>query len=614
MKVEGASGEVLVTLAQQLAWLGSALTLSPFGEELAYCRPSIKEDASSSTITVDYQFELLHDTESVCWLSLFSGASIASGFPISMRTNEIGVEIPLQILTAVMGVQNAVEYEGGLVMKGFSCMLVPTRITDDKIQWHVVSSHDPRERLTYNEGLSLCPQRLLLSEVNLQNISRYKAVVGWCAVATSRLGATSVNYGNINYSGTEDISTSLNWTGASFGFQNVGAGSLNFTLGPKDGKSHMQRSGPYRLIISAAEKLRIVLYDTGEKRAWLVPASEVILHMIQHRHYLEPFELNTNCNTLDMNTSAGSNAKQVLLQNEALSLFNDCDYTFKDAVLDVWSLLEFLIDQNVAKEKSKAGAPLKSPFKETLYGFEFKAVVQRRSPFRQKQTLLSKTNGGWPLLASDVDALVLLADGFEDIIVPTENENPGLCQVWSNVPKGHDYMAASTTIMKDIYDVAGRSHKYLTSTCLQWYQGSSILFDRCLESSTNHCRCNRLQRIDSKSIFGSATVPNFMENQGAVIFGKCKQSIKRGPMKPHAATASSRRIFSHKNVPIMSTDIQQDVDETSSSDSGRLDLDGSDGTIGSNQSSDTTDTSHPTEETVFGMGKPPTHSLPMVGI
>jgi len=64
---------------------------------------------------------------------------------------------------------------------------------------------------------------------------------------------------------------------------------LNFPLGTKDGKYRYWGFGRYEDIISSAEKTPIVLYDTGEKRAWLVPASSVMLHIAQHRHHMEPY-------------------------------------------------------------------------------------------------------------------------------------------------------------------------------------------------------------------------------------------------------------------------------------------------------------------------------------
>jgi len=72
---------------------------------------------------------------------------------------------------------------------------------------------------------------------------------------------------------------------------NISGAQANFTLGPKDGKCHFHGSGPYKRTVSAAEKAPVVLYDTVEKRAWLVPASSAMLHIAHRRNLLEFFEV-----------------------------------------------------------------------------------------------------------------------------------------------------------------------------------------------------------------------------------------------------------------------------------------------------------------------------------
>ncbi|PVH93539.1 hypothetical protein DM02DRAFT_676776 [Periconia macrospinosa] len=586
--IRGGGMDPVIELAEQLAWLGSALSTSPFGVNMAYARPVFCESGSAKVV-MQFRFEPIHSTEMACWLPLFSGAVIASGFPISARKGEIGLDIPLEMLAGIAGVRHAVEYEGGVVMKGFSHMLVPIRKTDDRIQWHAVSSQDPSKRLSYCEGLALCGERALLKEVNLDDLTRCRAIVGWCTVAKSLLGSSSVNYENINYSGAEDASASLRCAGGSLGFQQFGTAALDFRFGVKDGKCHFQRSGPYRNIVSAAEKTPVVLYDTGEKRAWLVPASNVMLHMVQHRHYLEPFEIDGKPVSLDTNIDVDSTAKRVLMSNESLHLSNDSYYAFKDVVLNIWSLLEFLIDQNINRDKSTSGIPVKAPFREFLHGYEFKSVVEERSPFRQKQIQLSKTTGGWPLLVRDIDALVLFVDGLEDIIQPTKEGNPDLCHAWRRVPKGKDYLAASTQSIQDLHDVAGCrfNRKYLTSTRLKWHQGDSVLFTGCEKPESNRCNCDRLQQIHENSAIGTTIPPGSIAEKGAVIFGK-SESPKNSFFRKRKRSITETGGFSSQNkLPIIVTRTQQQLEDESLSDVETCFPSGSDRTIDSLQSSHT---------------------------
>jgi hypothetical protein len=87
-----------------------------------------------------------------------------------------------------------------------------------------------------------------------------------------------------------------------------------------------------------------------------------------------------------------------------------------------------------------------------MQGYEFKAVVEGQSPFRQKAVTVDKTCKKWPSLVRDVDALVLFANGFGVLQLLSDT---GMCQMWRRVPRGRDYMAASIEILEDLYALAG---------------------------------------------------------------------------------------------------------------------------------------------------------------
>ncbi|OAL47683.1 hypothetical protein IQ07DRAFT_125417 [Pyrenochaeta sp. DS3sAY3a] len=539
-----------VDLAQQLAWLASVLSTSP-SPLVAYAKPSIRYISASSSFLISVQHSPLYtSSETSCWLPLFTGAVIACGFPIAARGTEVGLDIPLEILAAIVGVRHAVEFGGGVCLKGFSHMLVPVCKNEDRIQWHAVSNSDENSRLTYADGISQCKNRALLNEVSLEDAFKSRAIVGWCSVVNSQLGSTTANYENIDYSGAVDAESNVKCTGGAFGFQQFGTAVLDFKLGVRDGKCHFQRNGPYRRIVSAAEKTHVVLHDTGQKRAWLVPASAVALHILQHRHQLEPFEKNRKPVELNTDVPFGSSAKKILLTLEDISLSDADDYKVRDAVLNIWSLLEFLIDQNVARDILSPGTTIKTTLREFIAGFEFKAVVEERSPFRQKHSSLNKTNGGWPQLIRDIDALVLMADGFEDILLPANSVNPGICTSWRRVPTGLDYMTTSTRTLKDLYDVAGcrLDRKFLTSTKLRWHQGNSLLFEACPEADTKPCQCNRLQRILPKSAMGTVSTPTHMNDDGAVIFGYRGSMINNLNSTPRATEPKMSGLYSQRNI------------------------------------------------------------------
>ncbi|KAF2627659.1 hypothetical protein BU25DRAFT_57452 [Macroventuria anomochaeta] len=174
-----------------------------------------------------------------------------------------GLEISLDLLVEIGGVRHAVKYDGGLVMKGFSHMFVPVRKVGDRVQWHAISSKDHGSQLTYEEALRQCATRAPLKEIGLDDLQHTRAILGWCLVATSRLGSNLADYANIGYSRSEEASAGLRFAGGQLGFQQFGMAALDFSLGAKDGKSHFQRVGTYDRVVSAAEKTSVFRTTTN---------------------------------------------------------------------------------------------------------------------------------------------------------------------------------------------------------------------------------------------------------------------------------------------------------------------------------------------------------------
>lgn len=515
-------------LTQQLKWIGCALSASPFkdaeGCEVAYAIPMVQRSATiiEQSVEISYLHKRLQPGEQACWLPLFSGAVIASGFPIPARGDEVGLEISLDILAALGGVRHAVEYDGGIILKGFSTMFVPTRKIKDRVQWHAIVSKKHRHRLTYHDGLHSCETRAKLSDVSFNDLGSTRAFLGWTSVATTRLGSDDIMYENIDYSDAKEPRRQIKIIKGQLGLQQIGAGMFEVELGAKDGRFHHHRTtGPYSIILDAAESTHVVLYDTQTSRAWLVPATDAMLHMVRSHHEYKRFMVDGHVAVLKTTVPAGKSAKDVLLRDGDVVLINDKKpWTLRDKVLDTWSLLDHITEQELTR-KSNGGIEVKDTWHTTIFGYEYKAVVLNRGPFHPKRRDLKSTSGGWPRLIRDIDAIVLLADGFGDLIVPAVNEKDKLCSRWKRVPEGQDYLATTVQVLKELQDVAHSrlDLKFLSDAGLQWDQGQSLLFEPCLDPQ--QCHCSRVQQV-TDSHLGTPKPPQKMEEHGAAIFGKAE--------------------------------------------------------------------------------------------
>ena len=119
------------------------------------------------------------------------------------------------------------------------------------------------------------------------------------------------------------------------------AGQVNFVLGPKDGRLHLSQKGPFEARLRSAEKHPVVLYDNGDRRGWLVSAVEVILHIIFGQNHLNPYKIGNKPIHLEPTNPNSPDPKRfALFRNQNIQLYDDLQYTYGDAVLDLWSNIE----------------------------------------------------------------------------------------------------------------------------------------------------------------------------------------------------------------------------------------------------------------------------------
>jgi hypothetical protein len=567
----------IVEVAQQLAWLGSALRSSPNGE-VGRCQyqlsPNYPEFEGDTSFLIKFLVSPLEAQERSCWHALFFNPVVAYDFPLEERDDEEGLEISIHMMAALGGASQAVEFKGGLLLKGFSSMFVPLKRGGTSIQWHYIQNEND-SRLPYWEVDDRCPGRALLDDVDYSAITTTRAFLGWWRSTTSHLGTADANYHNLDWSDTLEPGRSIDFQGGSLGFQNIGAGQLNFAPGLKDTKLHISRNGPYERIVKCASRTPVVLYDTVEKRGWLVPSSAVIAHIVQTRHFREHFSNNgrrVEFAPTDPVLDVYEGAKNMLLRNSSVKL-NDEEsgidgFYFSSLVRDIWGLLEGLMDKNIKKE-STADPTLHGTLRPKLRGWEFMDIVDERSPVRLKETTILKSNGGWVDLAQDLNAIVLFASGFEDIIQPSQKPEAELCHKWQRVPKEKDYLTASVSILNTLYNEAGSSltKKHLTSTHLQWHRGHA-LFEACPARSKYQCACDRLQQIYPESFFtfGKVNPPGPLAEQGAVIFGQSEQSTPLAGLLSHQKMKEP--LYSQENAPLLNYPDFTELPITSSSTSG----------------------------------------------
>ncbi|KAL8876953.1 MAG: hypothetical protein Q9198_004937 [Flavoplaca austrocitrina] len=410
----------LVTVSEilgQAIWLGAALRVSDNGS-IQYSSPILRSDPQKLEVT--YKLKALSPNEQSCWVPLFNDPVIAQGYPVPKRDQmALGLEAPLQIMAVLIGARHITSYDSRWILKGYSSMLIPVKQSKDFIQWHLLLGNG-RSRMTYKElnEHSLDPD--VSKEIELESLQSKRAFLGWWKISVTQLGTTDGAYESIDWSPAMEARRSTRFLGGEIGFQSIGAGKLSFSVGAKDGKLHLALGQPFQRVVECAKKTPVVLYDLEDRRAWLVTALDVMLHIILMRHRStqycvqgKPMELVYACRALS--------AENAVLKNKARLLFkgdtpNEEDFYFKDAILDVWSQMERLKEKDDMIE-STPGLALHGTMRHALRGWEFMSLVDEKN-YRLKTADIAKSSGGWVDLVDDVDSLVLFATGLKEVITP----------------------------------------------------------------------------------------------------------------------------------------------------------------------------------------------------
>lgn len=146
-----ASGVVdsIAEVGQQVAWTGAALRFTPANFEPGFyiCYPSIvdtdwENNGEDSEPIFEFDFRLENSIEGTsitgrCRYSTFKSLVLVTGFPIRAKPAQTaGLETSLDIMACLAGSHRVVEFDGKVVLKGFSTVLTAVKQTEDLFIWH----------------------------------------------------------------------------------------------------------------------------------------------------------------------------------------------------------------------------------------------------------------------------------------------------------------------------------------------------------------------------------------------------------------------------------------------------------------------------------------------
>ncbi|MCJ1455122.1 hypothetical protein MMC28_005476 [Mycoblastus sanguinarius] len=550
MRLYGTRSDIVRT-TEQIAWL-SAVFRRPLLGQVSSSRLGLRSIASGKLELSlhDLQPLIKNDTETSCWLGPFVNSVVAQGFSIPIRRlkgNE-GIELPFSTMVSLARVIYPVEYDGGIVLQGFSSLLFPSALDFDSVQWHYISNKDSHSQLPTSVVADL-PR---VKGVDLEHLMRPRTFLGYCKTVNINLGTEQSGYDRIDYSPAADDrrGPELLASSASIGTSGMGVfganASANITY-PK-GLLVNIKIDHFEDILRTARDMPVLLYDAkkGEERGWLVPMLSAILHMAQAwASQVEP-NLSHPIPHARLHWNGGQAAYEVFAEHSGLVLYQTLvektDYRIKDLITRIWASLNSRIEEQKLVWRATPGAIVLESRR--IRGWEFMDIV-RPTPLSKMKMQEFHNDCGWNLLGEEV--LILFCQGLGEAIKPTEECN--VCPV----PKGLDYLTASVHCLQSLSKRrgAGNTCSKITNN-LSWQPVGPRLFEDCNHKRTPYCE--KRPQVFSEIL---DSCPKKDEEigivqTGAVVFGRRaaklhkavngkKQVEDRGPTHPLSITL--RNIF-----------------------------------------------------------------------
>lgn len=522
-------------IAEQISWIGAALRSSPADEEAAYSTPHIAKlnmdsnahpsrDGVTTTrglCNIEFEMEMLRDadlaTVGKCWRGMFGNPVIVRGYPIPRRIEpDTGLEVPLDMIAALTGCQQAVNFNSITYLKGFAAMLAAVRIAGDVVFWHLCYNPD-------GEYISYVDSRVSRSgdhrTLDIAALEGNRHIVGWSDNVRNFVGAPDADYG-IEWSGlpspnSTHVLEKVTLSGSAIPFITPDA---SFIVGVKDRPLHLGfgKGDDYMGNLITIGKRRFVFYDNEERRAWLVDGVSAVLHLL--RAYIKFYAEDDRVSEYFMYSegdieearqnvayTGAKAAYEVLMniKNQNLPLYpkssvvseerttnnvttvkTDSKFTLRERVEQICHvLLQSTAYHDDMGTQSGFGWRIKSSPRHQIEGFEFMDVATRHDTLWPKVATIQAMSVGWVHLVRSLRAVPLFGVGFGELFRPVRKEGQikQCCRPTASVPIGKDFLAVYGADLQDMLRTGGskRRSPWRLAGNIHWHSPDGIAFESC---------------------------------------------------------------------------------------------------------------------------------------
>ena len=510
-----------IAILQQLVFLATALRCSREGPpKLSKCK--VDWDHDHFVIKLEDLCEIA-DTDQSCWHRIYQGGVIAYNLPIPQRGDEIGLELPHEMMISLTDTWYPVEHANGVILKGKTMALLPIAMSSTAVQWHLVTSNGPDLMLTLNDLADGPTSVLPLDQLHLA--AQKRAILGYCSTAKIWLGTHDSGYQHIRlssalpYKGSSfSLSRELNFA---FGFAHGGTGSLGLKVKlPKTMMNIKSGSPNISDTILQSRDNSALLYSVDDGIADLVPELCVIMHFILYwaSRQTDRKELLRKLPRAQPSHDGGLAAFETINQHKDLELRPKTDLGGQVTLIGL--VTRFLQSLQGLKELSYSDEYLSFDRSSRIVGWEFVDIaLGQQFQAAKKSDIQVSTAGNWSkALSKDPRIVNVFASRLGRPIRPDPSTT--LCRAWDPLPLHKDFLVASLSCVAKLSERLGHdSYHPALSTNFNLHIPPGCC-DPCDPADPNGCR--RIADLRPKSV-SLAEIP---PPTGAIIIAnrKCERS------------------------------------------------------------------------------------------
>jgi predicted house-cleaning NTP pyrophosphatase (Maf/HAM1 superfamily) len=250
-------------------------------------------------------------------------------------------------------------------------------------------------------------------------------------------------------------------------------GGLNMRINQVQEPTKLTRNLDYPSLLRWVATRAIVLFDTAERRSWLVDGASALLHLVRtslrrdQEDEESPYEWVFDESKLK-DTWIGSSSRQGALNtlkdsdnlNLRLYLIEKVERdgqmierfsTLRERVLAILHSLEILVDTQTREATKGEMKTLQTvDRRKFITGYDILDIIDPLDSVSSRIFRFNTWGDGWMDLLPAINATTVFGQGFGDLLRPKCTAS--ICKHWKSVPTRQDYMCVSVSTMKMLHE------------------------------------------------------------------------------------------------------------------------------------------------------------------